>query len=121
MALTFEVLHSSWTADGEEFAGGVHVVEDPSDDLVRLAACGHAAGAVRLEDDAVVSDHVEDDEVSKQKLSAAMGTWIHPVRDEATGTILEPGRWSGPWYEGHIANADAATLGSSTAELEIDV
>lgn len=120
MTLRFEVLHSSWTADGEEFAGGDHVAEDASDDLIRLAAAAHAAGAIVLHEDDqhIVADHVEDDDVSKIKLAEAMGEWIEPVRDEHTGTVLERGRWSGPWQEGHDANAAADR---SLAEVAIDV
>jgi hypothetical protein len=121
MELRFEVLNSSWTADGEEFAGGEHLVEDASDDLVRLAAGAHAAGAIRLDDDSVVADHVEDDEVSLQKLQEAMGEWIPAVRDPHTNAVLEPGRWSGEWHEGNVANTTLGATGVGVAEIGVDV
>jgi hypothetical protein len=88
-ALRFEVLHGSWVADGEEFAGGEHEVTKPSAALRKLAGSAHDAGVICVESGAD-SKHVQSQEDGEAALTKAMGEW-----DD------EEQRWTGPWHEGH--------------------
>lgn len=115
--LRFTVLHGSWTAEGERFDGGEHEIADPSEDLVRLAGSAHAAGAIRV-DEGLETSHVESEEESLARLEELMGEWQDAERDPETGAVLEHGRWTGPWAEGHELNA---AIGASAAETAADI
>jgi hypothetical protein len=115
--LVFETVHGPWSALGVEYVDRVEL-EDADPELVKLAGSAHAAGVITVLEGLDVS-HVESQEDSEAALAAAMGDWIEPVRDPETGVLLERGRWSGPWQEGHDANAELADHG--VAELAIDV
>jgi hypothetical protein len=104
--LKFNVRDSEWLADGERFPGGENVVEDPSAELLLLAGSAHHAGAIDVAE-GLVDDHVEADDASVAVLTQAMGEWVGPKRDPETGVMLEPGRWTGPWYEGHAEQTAA--------------
>lgn len=120
MALKFEVLHSEWVADGESFPANdnPYEIEDASDDLVRLATAAHHAGALNVTE-GLADGVVQSQEDGEAALQEAMGEYV-PAKPTADGT-MEPGYWTGPWYEGHMAQAEADTSGKATAAAGIDV
>lgn len=103
--LSFTVLRGPWwAAEDGPFVDDV-TVEEPSDELVRLAHHAHSAGVIDLHDvtdEALVDHGVQTQEEAEATLTEAMGEWVDPILDES-GTISEPGHWTGPWAEGNQA------------------
>src|SRR4051794_10315626 len=121
MEALINVKYTEWLANGEHFPGGSQEIE-VSDELAPLLASAVDNGSVELEDPSeellrALARHVETQERSEANLAEAMGTWVAPERLE-DGT-LEPGFWTGPWYEGHIAQRELDA--SKTAEIVVDI
>lgn len=110
--LSFTVLRGPWwAAGGGPFVDDV-TVEDPSEELVRLAHHAHAAGVIDLHDvtDEALSEHgVQTQEEAESALTDAMGEW-----DE------EAQAWTGPWAEGNQLVYEE-TKAALAAEVEADV
>lgn len=98
--LKFEVLNSSWTADGEEFPadGNPYEIERPSKDLVRLASCSHDAGVIN------VTEGLDESAYQSQEDGEA-----------AYAAAME----NGSWHESNAVQAelDAAAKAATLAEI----
>ena len=112
--------HVPWNPEEDEsFAVGDHEVEEPSEELIHLAAAAHAAGAISVTE-GLDESTLDSPEEPERKLAEAMGNWVEPERLE-DGTT-KPGYWDGPWYEGHMAAQKTSALhGQGFAEAVIDV
>lgn len=97
--LRFTVLTSSWAADGQTFLGGPNEVAKPSKELLKLAAGAHAAGDIKISE-GFDAKHVQTQAAGEKALAAAMGKRVEP--DYNPDGTRDPGRWDGPWYEGHL-------------------
>ena len=123
MKAQITVNYSEWLADGECFPAGSQEIE-VSREFAPILAAAVSAGAVSLEDPSerlleLLDGHVESQEDSEAKLVEAMGEWVPPaVRPDGT---MEPGFWSGPWTEGHLANAELAASATASFDVDIDV
>lgn len=111
--LSFTVLRGPWwAAEDGPFVDDV-TVEEPSDELVRLAHHAHSAGVIDLHDvtDEALSEHgVQTQEEAEAALTEAMGEW-----DEDAQT------WTGPWAEGNqrvYEETKAAVAAEAVADVE---
>lgn len=104
--LVFTVLLGPWTA-GDEGAEGTFVdeneVEDPSDELVRLAAHAHDAGIIEVTE-GLDESHIQSQEDGEAAQEASKGEWVERTWN-ADGTA-NPGHWDGPWAAGNQAQYD---------------
>lgn len=98
--LAFNVKIGPWSADGYgPFVDAVSI-DDAPPELVRLAAHAHSAGVIEVTEglDETAFQSQEDGEAA---LAAAQGDWVEGER-RPDGT-QEPGRWSGGWHDGSLA------------------
>jgi hypothetical protein len=118
VALRFTVLHSSWHADGEEFAAGDHEIAKPSKQLIHLASHAHAAGALDVSEGLDLST-VQSQEDGEKALAEAMGEHTVTLNPDGTRTS----RWSGPWQEAQDAQAalEAEQRANGGVTIGIDV
>lgn len=116
--MQIEVVYTVWGAEDAVFQGGVHELSagecacgethgEPSADLLRLIAGAEATGSINVLDytdgeRSTLDSHVQSQEDGEAALTEAMGEWVPPVKDEATGAMLEPGYWTGGWHEGNL-------------------
>ena len=123
----------AWTFDGTTYSD-LCVVEDPSEDLIRAVAHAHAAGVIEIvqgvDTDALDEHGVQSQEDGEAAYAEAQGEWIEPVYEDVKDDdgevigqrIAEPGRWSGPWQEGHEIQAaldrEARDRGEPTIVIE---
>lgn len=100
MALTFTVKIGAWSADGYGPYVDQVTVEDPSPELVRLAAHAHSAGVLDVTE-GLDESHIQTQEEGEAAYAAAQGTWV-PESWNLDGTST-PGYWSGGWHVGNQA------------------
>lgn len=116
--MQIEVVYTVWGAEDVVFQGGIHELGadecacgvthgKPDAELLRLIAGAEAAGSVNVldygdDERATLDAHVQSQEDGEAALTAAMGDWVPPVKDEETGVMLEPGYWTGGWHEGNL-------------------
>lgn len=117
--MKLEVLHTQWAAEDEVFAGGVHEIEKPTADFLRLVAGAEAAGSVVVLDAsdahrAKLDRHVQSQEDGEAAYAAAQGDWVPPVNDE-NGVMVEAGYWTGPWHEANVAQYDLDVMSGARA------
>lgn len=119
--MRFDVLHTQWAAEGEVFAGGIHEIEKPTADFLRLVAGAESAGSVVVLDvadahRAKIEKAVQSQEDGEAAYAEAQGDWIEPVKDDA-GLILAHGRWSGPWHDANVEQYDLDVLSGARETL----
>lgn len=100
MTLTFTTLIGSWQADGFGPYVDTVTVEDAPPELVRLAAHAHSAGILDVTE-GLDESQIQTQEEGEAAYAAAQGTWIEGGWNP-NGTA-SPGRWSGGWHEGSLA------------------
>lgn len=96
---------SEWVANGQSFPAGTQEIE-VTKELAPALAHAVSLGHVSLEDPhekllAALDGHVQSQEDGEAAHEEAKGEWVEP-RWLEDGT-KEPGYWTGPWYEGHLA------------------
>jgi hypothetical protein len=94
--IVFNVLDSSWSGAGEEFAGGEHTRDNPSAELVAHASAAHHAGAIEVTE-GLDKTAVQSQKQGEQAYAAAQA--------------------DGSWREGHVVQValDAIAREKSTA------
>lgn len=98
--LAFTVLLGAWTAGDEGTFVDENEVEDPSAELVRLAAHAHDAGIIEVTE-GLDESHIQSQEDGEAAQEEAKGAWVDSTWNE-DGTAT-PGFWEGAWGIGNIA------------------